>query len=305
VADEVVEYPQNFMAQLFMRMSPEHARLYASTNPGNPYSSLKTDVLDNPTMAGDMQIINFTLHDNPNLSKTAKDAIIRSQVGVFKLRYIDGLWVVAEGSIYRDCWSDQENTFADAERSSDNGKYTHAARPVGLLSPGGWAGYKDRWYAVDPGVDHPQVTGEFYDDGHTVWLNRTLRWDSRKEMRQKTDGQYADDLEEFMGGKDYQVIVPPEAASYKAELASRGFWVTDADNTVIDGIHTVSTLLGRRILKVNVDGCNGIEKRIPVYAWDKKASKLGKEEPLKVEDDDCDMLRYGVHGKIPMWRWAN
>lgn len=290
VCDEVVEYPQNFMSQLFMRMSPEHARLYASTNPGNPYCYLKSEVLDNPVMARDMEVVNFTLHDNPNLSQTAKQAIVRSQVGVFKLRYIDGLWVVAEGSIYRDSWSDKLNT------------YTDATRPVGLLSKGGYAGYKDRWYAVDAGVDHPQVHGEFYDDGDRVYLDRTQRWDSRKEMRQKTDGQYADDLEQFMGGKDYEVRVPPEAASFRAELVNRGFWVTNADNEVVDGIHTVSTLLSRRKLLVNVDGCNGIEKRIPVYAWDPKAAKLGKEQPLKVEDDDCDMLRYGVHGKIPMWR---
>ena len=292
VADEIVEYPPNFMAQLFMRMSPENARLYGSTNPGNPYCYLKTDVLDNPEFARRMQVINFTLHDNPNLSPEAKQAIISSQVGVFKLRYIKGLWVVAEGSIYRDSWDKDKNT------------YTDATRPPGLLSPGGWGGYKDKWYAVDPGVDHPQVTGEFYDDGVHVWLDRTMRWDSRKEMKQKTDGQYADDLEEFMGGKGFQVIVPPEAASYKAELSQRGFWVTDADNTVIDGIRTVSTLLSRRILMVNTNGCNGIEKRIPNYAWDDKAAKRGEEQPLKKEDDDCDMLRYGVHGKIPMWRWT-
>lgn len=287
VGDEVVEYPKSFLAQVFMRMSPEGARFYGSTNPGNPYSYLKTDVLDNPAFAPRMKVINFTLHDNPNISEEAKAAIIASQVGVFKLRYIDGLWVVAEGSIYRDAWDDKANTF------------TNRNRPETLLGPGG---HVDRWYAIDAGVDHPQVHGEFYDDGDVIWLNRVQRWDSRKEMKQKTDGQYADDLEQFMGGREHQVIVPPEAASLKAELAQRGFWVTDADNSVIEGIHTVSTLLSRRKLRVNVDECKGIEKRIPNYAWDDKAAKRGEEKPLKVEDDDVDMLRYGVQGKIPAWR---
>jgi hypothetical protein len=78
--------------------------------------------------------------------------------------------------------------------------------------------------------------------------------------------------------------------------------VTDADNEVTPGIHTVSTLLSRRKLKVSLRGCPELAKRIPNYSWDDKAAKTGKEQPKKIEDDDCDAFRYGVHGKIPQWR---
>ena len=303
VGDEIVEYPKSFLAQMFMRMSPDGARFYGTTNPGNPYCYLKQEVLDNPQFAPMLEAVHFTLHDNPNISREAKDAIVRSQVGVYKLRYIDGLWVVAEGSIYRDSWDDQANTYANAARPSDSGKFRHAARPVYLLNRGG---YVDHWYAVDAGVDHPQVYGEFFDDGERVWLERTWRWDSRKEMRQLTDAQYADALEQFMDGhadkRGCEIRVPPEAASFRAELVQRGLWVVDADNSVSEGIHTVSSLLAQRNLLVNVDNCNGVEKRIPNYSWDAKAALRGEEQPLKVDDDDVDMLRYGVHGKIPAWR---
>lgn len=288
VCDEIVEYPKSFMAQLFMRMSPEGARLYGSTNPGNPYCYLKSEVIDNPEFKRYMQLINFTLHDNPNLSKETKAAIVASQVGFYKLRYIDGLWVIAEGSIYRDSWSDNLNT------------YTNASRPIGLRAQGG---HIDHWFSCDPGVDHPQVYGEFFDDGQRVWLDRVWRWDSRVQMRQLTDGEYVDRLFEFMGNTmGFEVRLPPEAASMRAELIKRGFWVVDADNAVSEGIHTVSTMLSRRMLMINTDNCQGIEKRIPNYAWDPKAANRGEEEPLKKDDDDCDMLRYGVHGKISQWR---
>lgn len=301
VSDEIVEYPKSFLAQLFMRMSPDNARWYGSTNPGNPYCYLKSEVIDNPDFAGMMEVIHFTLNDNPNISPAAKKAIIDSQQGFYRLRYIDGLWVIAEGSIYRDSWSDAGNCYADNARAATIGgqKVSYPAVPVGLRGPGG---YIDKWYAVDCGVDHPQVYGEFYDDGDVVWLDRVWRWDSRKEMRQLTDAQYADALEEFMGGRAGEVRVPPEAASFKTELTQRGFWVVDADNEVMEGIHTVSTLLSRRKLLVNVDHCQEMEKRIPNYAWDEKAALRGVEQPLKKEDDDVDMLRYGVHGKIPQWR---
>lgn len=287
VSDEVVEYPKSFLAQLFMRMSPQGARFYGSTNPGNPYCYLKADVIDNEAFAKDLEVIHFTLDDNPNIDARTKASIVASQTGVFKLRYIDGLWVVAEGSIFRDSWNENLNTC------------TNKTEPIQLKNAGGFV---DRWYSIDPGVDHVQAHLEFYDDGDVIWVTREQRWDSRIQLRQKTDGQYCDDLEEFMGGRGYQVILPPEAASLRAELNLRGFWVTEADNSVIKGIHTVSTLLSRRKLRINKDECPELAKRVPTYAWDAAAAKRGEEQPLKVEDDDCDALRYGVHGKIPAWR---
>lgn len=300
IGDEVVEYPSSFIAQMLMRMSLDESRAALTTNPGTPFCYLKTDVIDNPAMAGQLEVRHYTLDDNPNISDAAKAQIIASQVGVYRLRYIDGLWVVAEGSIFRDAWSDEENTYAETARLSDNGKFRHKARPVGLRGAGG---HVDHWFSCDPGVDHPHVYCELYDDGDVVWLDRVWRWDSRKEMRQLTDSQYADKLIEFMGGEPkYEVRLPPEAASFRAELQSRGFYVLPADNSVSEGIHTISTLLSKRKLRVNVDQCQGMEKRILAYAWDPKAAKLGEESPLKKDDDDIDSLRYGIFGKIPMWR---
>lgn len=287
VVDEAVEAPKSFFAQLLMRMSPTGARLYATTNPGSPYSPFKTDFLDSPGIQKDLTDIHFSLADNPNISAESKAAIIASQTGVYKLRYVDGLWVLATGSIYKDAWDDALNTC------------TNKTEPVWLKNAGGFI---DHYFAVDPGVDHPQCTYEFYDTGDILYVTREDVWDSRITMRQRTDGQYADALEIMMGGRNCQVIVPPEAASYKAELASRGFWVTDAENAVSEGIHTVSTLLCRRKLVVNKDECPRLYKAIPAYSWDDKAARLGDEAPKKVNDDEVDALRYGVHGKIPAWR---
>jgi PBSX family phage terminase large subunit len=305
VGDEIVEYPESFLAQLWLRMSPDGARFAGSTNPSNPYCYLKSKMIDSPDFAPDLEVINFNLlKDNPNLSEKSKKKIIASQTGVYKLRYIDGLWVVADGAIYRDSWDDQDNCFALKERTEDiNGRLCKfRAEPVGLRGQGG---HVDRWYSVDPGVDHPQCHLEYFDDGDTIWVTREQRWDSRKEMKQKTDAQYSADLRTFMGGEPgFQVLVPPEAASLKAQLVMDGFWVTDADNSVSEGIHTVSSMLARRKLLVSRDGCPELCKRIPQYAWDGNAAKTGKEQPLKVNDDDVDSLRYGVHGHIPTWRAA-
>jgi PBSX family phage terminase large subunit len=289
VGDEVVEYPKSFLAQLFMRMSPAGARFYGSTNPSNPYCYLKSEVIDNKEFAPDLEVINFRLDDNPNIDARTKAAIVASQTGTYRLRYILGEWVLQEGAVYKDAWDPEENTC------------TNKTMPIGLKGTGG---YVDRWYAVDPGVDHPQATYEFYDDGTTVYVTGEDVWDSKITGRYRTDGQYADALEKFMDGRKWQVLVPPEAASYRAELESRGFWVTAADHAVSEGIHTVSTLLQTRRLIVNRDECPRLARRIPEYSWDDKAARAGNEEPKKINDDEVDALRYGVHGKIPVWRVA-
>lgn len=297
VADEIVEYPKSFMAQLFLRMSFARSRLYGTTNPGNPFVYLKAEVIDNPDFRDKLEVINFSLHDNPNIDDEAKASIIASQTGVYKLRYIDGLWVVAEGSIYRDSFSEVENLF-DGEVVIDEKTIQLQPEPPGLR---GYGGSVDHWYSVDPGVDHVQEHLEFYDDGDTVWCVKEQRWDSRAMMRMKTDGQYVDDLVEF-GADKHQIICPPEAASLRAEMTLRGLWHTPADNSVGEGIHTVSTLFSKRKLKISKRGCPELCKRILTYAWDPNAAKIGKEQPLKFNDDEVDALRYGVHGKIPQWR---
>src|SRR6185437_1772928 len=147
IGDEVFEYPKSFLAQLFLRMSPTGARAYFSTNTGNPYCYLKAEVLNSPAMASDIEVINFSLEDNPNIDGTAKKAIIASHTGVFYLRYILAQWVVAEGSIYRDSWSERENLF-DGVLTPDGGAFELPSEPVGLRSQGG---HVDHFFSVDAG----------------------------------------------------------------------------------------------------------------------------------------------------------
>jgi PBSX family phage terminase large subunit len=296
IGDEIVEFPKSFLAQVWMRMSPDGARFLGTTNPGNPYAYLKAEVIDEFSPEK-LEIIHFTLDDNPNISPEAKRDIIASQTGVFKLRYIDGLWVVAEGSIYRDSWDEQANQF-DGVVKAHGKEVPLDPEPIGLRAQGG---HVDHWFSIDAGVDHPQVHLEYYDDGDVIWVTREQVWDSKIERKQKTDGQYSEMLQEF-GALGHEVRIPPEAASLRNQLLLDGFWVVDADNAVSEGIHTVSTLLARRKLRISKTGCPRTSKRIPTYAWNDKSALRGVEEPLKKEDDEPDSLRYGVHGKIPIWR---
>jgi PBSX family phage terminase large subunit len=289
ICDEWTLFPRSFTMQLFLRMSPDGARLYATTNPDNPFHYLFQEVISNKEMAQDLEVIHFTLDDNPNISNAQRRTIERSQTGVYYQRYILGLWVAAEGSIYGSAYSEEEG----------GNLFTDATMPVGLKGAGGFV---ERWIAADCGTDHPQVYLEYYDDGKTIWVTKEYRWDSRIELKQKTDGQYADDLEDFIGpNKNACVYVPPECASFKAELAQRGIWYADAENAVDDGIRVTSSLLFQRKVMIH-ESCKGLRQELVTYIWDEKASKRGEEKPIKVHDDSVDCLRYGLFTKVPAWR---
>jgi phage terminase large subunit len=150
------------------------------------------------------------------------------------------------------------------------------------------------------------VFHEFFDDGHDVWLDREYFYDSEYEMRQKTDKEYADDLEAFLGDDVRMrplVIIPPECASLEAELIQRGVWFMAAENEVAPGIQTCSQMMSLKRLHIH-EWCEHVIKEIGTYAWDEKKAERGLEEPVKSKDDCVDCMRYGLHTKIAPWRLA-
>jgi len=296
VCDEISLMPLSFWNMLLSRMSPKGARLYATTNPDSPYHWIKTEVLDNPNyrrgLCQDLNAITVTLEDNPNLPPEYKERVKRSYTGVFYRRFILGEWVLAEGAIYRDVLTD--DIF-----------YSDATRPPTLLHRNG---HQEHWVSVDVGTVNAFAAVEIYDDGRTLWVERELYWDSRREGRQKTDAQYADDMVAFVGGIENRrywpgVIIDPSAAHFRAELINRGFWVVDGKNEVLEGIRKVSSLLGLKKIRIHERNKNLIAE-LRTYSWNDKRAKLGFEEPLRDHDHGPDAVRYYIHTRIGEWRIA-
>jgi PBSX family phage terminase large subunit len=309
LCDEWTEFPRSFTMQLFLRLSPPGSRLYATTNPGTPQHYLFTEVINNENFEPDLEVIHFTLEDNPNIEPAQKRQIIASQKGVYYQRYILGLWVVAEGAIYKDSWS--EDLVYSRELNEDvvneANRQLLEKRPLSLYGAGGYASHV---ISIDYGTHNPCVFLEMFDDGDRVWVDREYYWDSVREMRQKTDSEYADDLEQFIassraiGINNPKIIVDPSAASFKTELVKRGLWVVDADNDVETGIHRVSELMACKVLRIE-NGCTNLRRENGLISWDKKASEKGKEVPVKVNDHAPDAERYGLMDLFPEWRIVN
>lgn len=284
-ADEVNLHPRSFIEEAFRRTIVSSDRKnFWTLNPDNPHHWIYTDYIDRyeeEKLKG-FYLWFFTLDDNLAISEERKDELRAQYKGIFYRRYILGERCIAEGSIY--------------DMFSDGNLYDDAQRPYQLEL------ISSRTIAIDYGTTNPFVALDIYDDGKTIWVDNEYRWDSRKELKQKTDMQYGDAVMDFMGERYCDMVIDPSAASFKVEMRNRFCLTTDADNDVINGIRAVSNLLGSRQIRIHRERCKGLVGEMRAYAWDETAALRGVEQPVKQLDHGPDALRYYVNTKIPAWR---
>ena len=284
-ADEAALFPRSFIDQMIGRCSVRNSRIFLNCNPNGAYHFIKTDFIDRAEEIG-LYRLHFTMEDNLTLSPEIRESYARSFSGVFYRQYVLGEWVSAEGAVY-PMWSDLENTFAEEEREETACAF----------------GDMRRFCAVDYGTVNPCVFLDVRDDGHTFWIMKEYYWDSAARRRQKTDAQYAADLEAFLDGdRNVQIIVDPSAASFKTELRNRGLRVLDAKNDVREGIATTAVLIERRRVRAEKHRCPSLLREIHSYAWDEKARQKGEERPVKDHDHAMDALRYLCHTRATRFR---
>lgn len=271
--DELTLFPESFFKMLITRLRQKNAALIATTNPDAPTHYLIDSLLENPGMKDDLNAWFSTMDDNayldPEYVKAMKKAYPESSL--WYKRYILGLWVAAEGVIY-DMWDPAKHVSDKTDMQA-------------------W-----EWYVgIDYGTNNPCAFLMIGTHNGEAFCAGEYYWDSLKKNRQKTDAEYADDLISFIGNvKVRYVIVDPSALSFKVELRRRGIPVKDADNSVLDGIRTVSRLLTAGKLHVN-KSCENLIKEFSSYVWDEKSQTSGEDRPMKANDHALDALRYVMH----------
>ena len=274
--DEVSLWPRSFFTMLLSRLSVTGAKAFLTTNPDGPRHWLKVDYLDRADEL-DLARFRFRLADNPGLDPAYVANLQAEYTGLWRARFIDGLWVAAEGAIF------------DAFDPTPGGPHVQAMpapTPGVLVDPG--------WVAIDYGTSNPFVALRLRRDDTATWVTSEWRWNSRTEYQQLTDSQYADELEAWWAGDEPPtVIVDPSAASFIVELRQRGLNVLGANNAVLDGIRLVASTLAAGQLRID-PSCVGLIDELAGYSWDPKAQERGQDAPLKVDDHGPDALRYGL-----------
>lgn len=263
--DEIATIPEEVFQMLKSRLSLPGAQMFGTTNPDSPFHWLKKNFIDK---AGELDIKywNFRLEDNPSLDPLFVTNIKKEYVGLWYQRYIEGEWVLAEGTIF-DFFDKQKHV---------------------MDFPPGAAEYYV--CGVDYGTTNPTAFSLIGYSSKTFpnrWLEKEYYWDSKIKLRQKTDTEYAEDLKKFLQGYNVRTIyIDPSAVSFRVELQRMGFsGIIEAENEVLDGIRYHSLVLSNGTFKICHNCIKTIEE-YSTYRWDEKASQRGEDKPRK-ENDHC------------------
>ncbi|WP_018219127.1 PBSX family phage terminase large subunit [Salinispora vitiensis] len=287
--DELTLIPEAFFTMCLSRLRVPGAKLLATTNPDGPSHwvrknfMLRVDSLD-------MRQWHFVLDDNPSLTEDYKAAVKTEYTGLFYDRFILGRWCLAEGAVYSS--------------------WTPSYHVVTELPPiDAYLGLGIDYGTVNPFAAEVLGLGR---DG-ILYLTNELYYDSKARRRELSDHEYSEQLRDFLAGIEQPhtrqrgvspqwTIVDPSAASFRIQLYKDGINAVLANNEVMRGIRTVSSLLATGRLRVHAS-CTGWINEIPGYSWDPTAAEAGFDAPIKAADHALDAGRYAAVTTEAMWRY--
>lgn len=255
-------------------------------NPSSPADPIYENYIDlyKEQYKGGYQYQHFTMADNLSISPERQKEIESQYVkgSIWYRRDILGERCIAEGLIYPMYEEAKGEALFRLKTDGTSEFYDEIGLSIDYGTQNAfaailWGRYDGVWYAYK----------NYYYSG-------------RKEGRQKTDEDYADDLDlltediVLQYGQKIEVVIDPSAASMKATLRKRSrYKVRDADNEVADGLRETATALQKGLIKIHPD-LKDFWKEIAGYVWDNTS---GEDRPIKVDDHDMDALRYWVKTK--------
>jgi PBSX family phage terminase large subunit len=276
--DEVALMPESFVNQAIARtLSVSGAKLWFNCNPDSPMHWFYKKWILKQKEKNALHV-HFEMQDNPVMTPDKIRKTEQLYSGVFYDRYIRGRWVIADGLIYP--------MFQ---------KSVHVQEIPEKLPSG------EYYISVDYGTLNPTSMGLWYltDDGNAYRIRESY-YDARKQGFSRTDEEHYRELVRLAGNfKDRIefVIVDPSAASFIETIRRHDvFSVRKANNSVLDGIRNVGTLLKAGKLHFSPE-CKDTVREFGLYCWDEKA---GEDKVIKENDHAMDDIRYFVH---TVMRW--
>ena len=269
-----------FVKEVISRCSYEGARIFIDTNPENPMHSVKTDYIDKSGQLlsdGRLNIkaFDFTLYDNTFLPKDYVDSIEKATpTGMFYDRDIMGLWVAAEGIVYRDF--DYRIHLIDKMPANET-----IIKYVGGID----FGYEHFGSMVVVALTNK---GNYYLVEEIAEQHRYIEWWKEEALKLQ---------KKYFGIKFYCDTARPEYIDYllKSDGENRRVEALKANKSVLEGIQNVGSLLKQHKLFFIRDKFKKGLQEMYLYTW---SDKVDDEKVKKENDDVLDALRYAIMGFI-------
>ncbi len=262
--DEVALMPRTFVEQAISRtLTYDNAKLWFNCNPESPSHWFYENYVKSPPEGA--KRLHFLMEDNPIMTPAKIKKAKARFSGVFYERYVNGVWAVAEGLVYK--------VFSEEKNVED-------------VSP-----QDGLWYiSMDYGTMNPCSMGLWCISGGAAHRVDEFYYDGRKSGTPMTDEDYYAELERLAGDREIEcLVVDPSAASFIATVRRHGrFCVRKAKNDVISGINTTATFLNSGKIKIN-SRCKDILREFKTYRFDEEAPF---DRVIKENDHAMDDMRY-------------
>ena len=272
--NEATTLHDTFVKECISRCSGDGARIYMDTNPENPTHTVKVDYVDKDGQRledGQLNIkaFQFTLYDNTFLNdEYIKSIEASTPSGMFFDRDILGKWVAAEGVVY-----------------TDFNKDIHYINDISRIQ------FKKYFVGVDFGWEHygsMVVVGKGIDEKYYMLKEYAYQ--------HKDIDEWVDIAKEII--KEYGNInfyCDHARPDYINKLRVAKVKAIEAKKDVLEGISTVATLFKTNKLLIVEKEVKQFKNEIYNYVW-----KTGKDEPMKVNDDVLDSLRYAIYSDMKL-----
>lgn len=274
--DEVVTWPEKFYEMLDTRLSDTGSVFMGSMNPGPPQHYIKK-LIDREDELGlaldgrkELRPWRFILDENTFLDPSYIASLKKKypKGTVLYRRFIEGLWVAAEGRVF---------PFFDEDPS---------AGFVVKSVPDHFAQYL---VGLDYGISNPFAAQLWGFAGGIWYILKEFYHDSKIEQKQKTNAEYIEDLSRlcFWDGKNVvpnKILVPPEEPELQREIRQSKYQHLQAprgaDNAILPGVEDLTTLLSCGKLKV-FEKCEKTVWGFNDLRWDEKKQQQGIDMFLK------------------------
>ena len=257
----------SFVKEVISRCSYNGARVFIDTNPENPMHPVKTDYIDkNETYlkSGKLNVkaFHFTLYDNNFLPQDYIEGIeATTPTGMYYDRDILGLWVSAEGVVYKD--------FDERKHVIDSYDKNQVRRYFG---------------AVDWGYEH---AGAFCIFAET-FDNKCIMVECHKHQHKLVEGfwleLFKDKHKEYRLTDIYCDTARPEYVYLLNRETGVGY---GANKEVVTGIETVARMFKTERFHVLKECSNQFLNEIYTYTY-----KPNSDEPVKINDDVLKIIGF-------------
>ena len=314
-AAEAIEFDELDIETFVMRLRNgklPYQQLIMDTNPGSPKHWLKQRA-----DGGRCKLLNTYHKDNPAYWDTAtndwtprgRDYVLgklQRLSGVWRARYLEGKWTIAEGAVYDD--------YNEALHVIPRFVIPPAWRRIRVVDFGFANPFVCQWWAIDPD-GRMYLYHEIYMTQRTVKVHADLilRLTAGADVTTWKALKAAEKLAAAGRGERIEATVADHDAEDRATLKENGIPTVAAKKEITVGIQAVQTRLkvagdgkprlfifddalverDESLAEVHLPICTADE--FPMYVWPKgQDGRPNKETPVDLHNHGMDCVRYAV-----------